>query len=749
MAAELLSPQVSIEELEPKIRNIVGVATSVVGFVGVAERGPIGVATLCTGFEMYQAKFGGYTANADMTVGVQEAFRLGAREVWIVRTVHYTDPASAGTKTSAAGTLTLQTASLVTSKGIVTGSVVGPFVLAHGDTLVGSVSGAGNQTATFNGVAAARECATAEPYNFSGGKTLTVAIDGGAVQTITFVDGNFVTPTAATAEEVVAVINGQIVGAQATVTTGGTKVTITSDRKGTSSGVNVTSGTANALLNFTTGNVAGSGNVANIAAVTVAEVKTIVEAAWTSSGGVTVTNVGGAVRIETNNSGGAVSILVVASSTADDELGLDNATHSGVAAGAQNTLQVDGKTDGAYANGLRIKIAAPTSGISGEFNLVVLNASSQELESFQNLSMVSTAPRYCLTVVNSEIEGSNLIKLTDLAATAPVPDNSPNAGTFGPLTGGNDGLGSLADNDFIGAAAGSTGLYALNTVTNLTLLAMPARSSVAAVANAMIVYCEVTRNKSVFSVLDCPANQTIAQMKTYVGTLNASEFASLYYPRVKILNPSKSVYGNSSSITIPPSGPVVGVICRTDAARVGGIYDSPAGLPEGVVNGVLGLESEMINDLANYNILYPLNVNGIRAIEGGGGFYIDGVRTLKRTGLFPSITERRGAMFIERSIQNGLLFAKFKPHTEDLRTRIVRVVTRFLAAQMALGAFASTVPEEAFYVKCDEELNTPDVIANNQVIVRIGLAMAKPAEFIRLQFTADTRALDAALAVAP
>lgn len=220
-------------------------------------------------------------------------------------------------------------------QGSVLGTIAGPWVLAHNDTLLVSVDAdvpASPDTATFTGTAAARESSSG-PWNLSGGKTLLVAIDGGAAQTVSFVDGNFAVPTAATAAEVAAVIAAQLTGALVAVTSV-TKVTITSDRKGTGSGVNVSGGTANAgLLAYTTGNIAGTGNVSNLAAVTFAEVQTIVEAATDA----VVTEVAGAVKLTSPTTGAASKVLVAASSTADVKLGLDNATHTGAAAGIKIT----------------------------------------------------------------------------------------------------------------------------------------------------------------------------------------------------------------------------------------------------------------------------------------------------------------------------------------------------------------------------------------------------------------------------
>lgn len=112
---------------------------------------------------------------------------------------------------------------------------------------------------TFNATAAARE-SDAEAWDLYGFgvQVLTVSIDGGATQTITFNNGNFVNPLLATAAEVAAVILAQIVGATALVTSGN-KVTIRSNALGPASGVNVTGGLANDVLGFPVGNVAGTG----------------------------------------------------------------------------------------------------------------------------------------------------------------------------------------------------------------------------------------------------------------------------------------------------------------------------------------------------------------------------------------------------------------------------------------------------------------------------------------------------------
>lgn len=745
MGSQLLASKVVIVEEEPRIRNVPALPTAVVGAIGVTERGPVGQAVLVTSFEEFAETFGGFTPNSDLALAVQAFFENGGQTMWIVRTVHYTDINTPASKMSAAALATIPTAALAATAGSVLGSVPGPFDLEPGDTLVVAVDGGAPATATFSATAAAREAVNAEPFALADGQALTVRIDGGSVQTIPFLSSEFAAIGAATAEEVAAVINAKIAGAKATATSGGTRVTITSDRRGTSSSVEVTGGTANVALGFALGAVAGTGNVANIDSVTPAEVEAVVEAAVA---GVTVTSEADRIRITSNTLGPSSSVQVQAASTADDELGFDNAVHAGNAAGTLNTLRVDGKTDGAYANDIRVLIAAATSGAADEFNLTVED-NGLVIEVFPNLSMDDAKENYIETAVNHPDRGSNLIRVTDLDAAASPPNDRPANGAFA-LSGGGDGLAGLDDNDFIGSAAAKNGIRALDIVQNVSLLIVPGRST-PAVHAAMITYCEVTRDKGCFAILDPPANQSATAIVTYVeataALLNLSEFGVIYWPRVKIVNPSKTVFGNVADLIVPPSGHIAGVYARVDSSRPGGVYIPPAGIENGRLLGVIGFETDDVLEETKRDLVFPKNINPLTVFPGAPR-HIDGARTLKGDGNFPTVAERRGVIFIEQSLKLGMLFLKHQNNTPRTRATAARTALAFLLIQLKNGAFASDDPKKAFFVDFGDALNPPSVVFSRQLVGRIGLATAKPAEFIVLRFSQDTRALEEELASA-
>src|SRR6185436_17664754 len=128
--AQLLASKIVVTEEEPRVRTIAGVATAILGAVGVCEKGPVGEATLVNSFEEYTRIFGGYTTNGFMAQAMSGFFENGGTTAYVTRTVHYTDPTDATTKTSAQGTVDLLTSAASPTGGTVLGSVVGPYDLA-------------------------------------------------------------------------------------------------------------------------------------------------------------------------------------------------------------------------------------------------------------------------------------------------------------------------------------------------------------------------------------------------------------------------------------------------------------------------------------------------------------------------------------------------------------------------------------------------------------------------------------------
>jgi phage tail sheath protein FI len=734
--ADLLSSKVVIVEEPPRIRGVPAAPTAVAGAVGITERGPIGKPVVCTSFEDYQRAFGGFTTNSDVALAAIGFFQNGGSELWVVRTAHYKDITEPTTATAVKATGMLTTPGAATP-ALVASSAAAPLSLAAGAKVVVSSGGGPDQSVTIQGTAAQITSGSTGPFALADGQTLGVTIDNEIEQIVTFAASDFANIAAATPQEVAAVLNTQISGGKSEILGG--RVAVLSDTVGLASRVAVTSGTALAAFGFGTGKVSGTGNVQNVRAVALAELTTLLIA--TIPALAVVPQAGGLWGLATVAVGAAVTLQVRAATAAG--FGLDQTLHKGSDSGATNAFRVEGCDPGAYANQIVVAIEAPSNGGAQSFDFVVLEDGVFK-ESFPNLSADPKNSAYVGTVVNDPSRGSQLVRVVDLG----LPSHPAPAAQSVSLTGGDDGLTGLDDADFVGFATSKTGLQALNQVQDLALLLVPGRAT-PAVHNAMLSYCEQDRGGLVFAVLDPPEGAGAADMAKYVevtaGLLNLSEHGAIYWPRVLVLNPDTTVFGSTSTIAVPPSGILCGVCARTDSARPGGVYDPPAGIDRGQMTGVVGFENNEVLEEAKRDLVYPKRINPLTTGTGLPRF-IDGSRTLKGDGNFPYVAERRGVSFIEKSLRLGLQPARHSNNTASLRAMVRRTVTAFLLVQMNNGAFRSTDPKLAFFVDCGDALNTPTVIFSGQLLLRVGLATNKPAEFIILRISADTRALDEQLA---
>lgn len=199
-----------------------------------------------------------------------------------------------------------------------------------------------------------------------------------------------------------------------------------------------------------------------------------------------------------------------------------------------------------------------------------------------------------------------------------------------------------------------------------------------------------------------------------------SQFAALYYPWIQVVNPS-----NGKLTFVPPCGHMMGIWCRTDESR--GIHKAPA---NEVPRGVLGLAYD--TNFREQEFLNPKGVNCIRKFRDRGTL-VWGARTLADPNNeidWRYISVRRLMSYISKSIELGTQWAVFEPNDEDLWARVTRTVRNFLERIWREGALFGSTPDEAFYVKCDAELNTPETMKLGLLYVEVGVCPVRPAEFV-------------------
>jgi len=287
-----------------------------------------------------------------------------------------------------------------------------------------------------------------------------------------------------------------------------------------------------------------------------------------------------------------------------------------------------------------------------------------------------------------------------------------------------------------------------------------------------------------FTVLDVyhiPANadQWEADVKflrdTLAGTTDNLKYAAVYFPRiltgvdfnyktpgdqttdndaaVKVVNgpggaqtladlkkgnnpqyfQAKSALANISML-MPPSSAIVGVYAQVDNAR--GVWKAPANV--NIVNAIApeflitNLEQEDLNVDPNDG----KSINVIRKFEGRGPAIIWGARTLAgNDNEWRYVPVRRYFNMVEESVKNATNQFVFEPNDENTWVRVKSMIQNYLTQQWKAGALMGASTKEAFFVHIGlGETMTELDIWEGRMIVEIGMAVVRPAEFIILRF---------------
>jgi phage tail sheath protein FI len=240
---------------------------------------------------------------------------------------------------------------------------------------------------------------------------------------------------------------------------------------------------------------------------------------------------------------------------------------------------------------------------------------------------------------------------------------------------------------------------------------------VKAVQLAMIAHCELMGDR--VAILDAPPGYDAQQIREWRVDKAGydSKYATLYWPWIKVFDP---VAGKATFV--PPSGHMAGIWARSDGER--GVHKAPA---NEVVRGAISLELQLTK--SEHDQLNPWGINCIRAFP-GRGIRVWGARTLSSDPAWRYLNIRRLFNYLEGSILRGTQWVVFEPNDMALWERVKRTINAFLVRTWRDGALFGGTPGEAFFVKCDGENNTAETMDAGQLIVDIGVAPVKPAEFV-------------------
>jgi phage tail sheath protein FI len=423
------------------------------------------------------------------------------------------------------------------------------------------------------------------------------------------------------------------------------------------------------------------------------------------------------------NGGGSCYIVRVGGSsngsspTARGELGAGGAGTDGKVGGYQiNALE-------AGAGGADITVEVQDGGEGkpqDSFRLLVKRGGKVE-ETFDDVT-TKRGKQNVVTVVNAQ---SKLIRIEEKAQGAALEKPAPGQVALAtpPPT-----PERLSPDTYIGDPAERTGFGGLEAIDPITMVCVPDlmaayqqgaidAEGLQAVQLAQIAHCELMGDR--VAIIDPPFGLNAQQIREWRVEKAGydSKYAALYWPWVKVFDPA-----SGENIFVPPSGAMAGIWSRNDDTR--GVHKAPA---NEVVRGAISLEINITK--SEHDLLNPHGINCIRAFP-GRGIRVWGARTLSSDPAWRYLNIRRLFNYLEESILNGTQWVVFEPNDHNLWAKIRRTIASFLVMEWRKGALFGLTPDEAFYVKCDDETNPAEGIDLGQVVCEIGVAPVKPAEFV-------------------
>jgi phage tail sheath protein FI len=268
------------------------------------------------------------------------------------------------------------------------------------------------------------------------------------------------------------------------------------------------------------------------------------------------------------------------------------------------------------------------------------------------------------------------------------------------------------------------GLLAFQSVDDISIVAAPGAATGwttppatdlgTAINDQVISHCETMLYR--VAAVDTPPGLLPADALDYRNN-RSSNYAALYYPWITISSPV-----DGTPLSVPPAAYMAGIWARSDNNY--GVIKAPA---NEVVRSATDFELRI--NKAQQELLNPDGVNCLRFFP-GAGFLVWGARTISDDPEWKYLSIRRYFCYLEKSIDEGTQWVVFEVNGPALWDRVRHTIEGFLLDEWKSGALLGATPDQAYFVKCDASTMTQDDLDNGRLICLIGVAAAKPAEFV-------------------
>jgi uncharacterized protein len=217
-----------------------------------------------------------------------------------------------------------------------------------------------------------------------------------------------------------------------------------------------------------------------------------------------------------------------------------------------------------------------------------------------------------------------------------------------------------------------------------------------------------------------------------VTLTSAEEGKSLYHMNSQAYAAIKKEI-DKFKLILPPSSAIAGVYAAVDNTR--GVWKAPANVSLSYVKEpCVKIDDE---DQKDMNVTSTgKSVNAIRSFT-GKGILVWGARTLAgNDNEWRYISVRRFYNMVEESVKKASEPFVFEPNDKNTWVKVKAMIENYLVLKWRDGALMGAKPEEAFFVHVGlgETMTALDIF-EGRMIIEIGMAVVRPAEFIILRFS--------------
>jgi len=213
----------------------------------------------------------------------------------------------------------------------------------------------------------------------------------------------------------------------------------------------------------------------------------------------------------------------------------------------------------------------------------------------------------------------------------------------------------------------------------------------------------------------------------------AEDLAGLKATKTGLYNQIKTAL-SQHRVVLPPSAAIAGIYARVDRER--GVWKAPANVSMAAVTGPVSKTTDAAQEGLNVDPTAGKSINVIRMFTGKGTL-VWGARTLAgNDNEWRYVSVRRLFIMIEESVQKASAFAVFESNDATTWLKVKGMIESYLYGLWDRGALAGPTPQSAYFVNVGLGTTmTAQDILEGRMIVEIGVAAVRPAEFIILRFS--------------